>query len=262
MLRIRTVEMPVPASPKGALEAFLDAASAGSQPDVVILPELFAMGYVLDKLKKLAVTEESMLASAAPAFARAHRCWLIAGTWPMKTESGLKNTLLVFNPEGKLIHRNEKAHLFRQMGEETVFAPGTPSGPFDLDGTRAGSVICYDLRFPELSRNLTLAGAGVVFVPAQWPEARRDLFRSLLRARSAEAQVFYVGCNIGGTHLGVKFGGGGGVAHPSGSLLDPVETRGEVRDYIIDPADIGRTRKKIDCLRDRRPEIYNQEGKR
>jgi omega-amidase len=262
MLRIRTVEMPVPKTPERALETFLDAASAGPNPDIVILPELFAMGYVLDRLPGLAVTADAMLGSPAAAFARERKCWLLAGTWPVMTGSGLRNTLFVFGPDGGLTHRTEKAHLFRQMGEETVFTPGTPSGLFDLGGVPAGSVICYDIRFPELSRNLTLAGAGIVFVPAQWPEARQDLFRCLLRARAAEAQVFYVGCNIGGEHLGVKFGGGGGVAHPSGSLLDPVEKRGDVTDYLVDPADVGRMRKKLDCLRDRRPEVYNQEGKR
>jgi predicted amidohydrolase len=262
MLRIRTVELPVPKSPEGALEAFLDAASAGPRPDVVVLPELFSTGYVLERLPALAVTEDGMRESLAPRFSREYGCWLFAGTWPVMTESGLKNTLFVFDPDGNLAHRTEKAHLFRQMGEDSVFAPGTPSGVFDLGGTPAGSVVCYDLRFPELSRRLTLAGARIVFVPAQWPEARQDLFRCLLRARSAEAQVFFVGCNIGGEHLGVRFGGGGGVAHPSGDLVKPEETRDGVKDYIIDPADVGRMRQKVDCLRDRRPEVYSQEGKR
>jgi len=262
MLRIRIVELPVPPEPAGALDSFLEAGGSGPAVDVVVLPELFATGYVLDRLADIAVTAGEMQNSSAPRFARDHGCWLLAGTWPVITPSGLRNTLFAFAPDGSLVHRNEKVHLFRQMGEEKAFTPGTPSGLFDLGGVEAGSVICYDLRFPELSRRLTLAGASIVFVPAQWPEARQDLFRCLLRARSAEAQVFFVGSNIGGEHLGVRFGGGGGVSHPSGALVEPAGTGRGTSDFIIDPADVGRMRQKLDCLRDRRPETYSMEGKR
>ncbi len=76
-----------------------------------------------------------------------------------------------------------------------MFTPGMPSGVFDLDGVTVGASVCYDLRFPELFRRLALMGAELILVPAQWPEARQDLFRSFLRARAGEAQIFVAGCN-------------------------------------------------------------------
>jgi predicted amidohydrolase len=255
-MRVRTIELPVPPDPPGALEVFLEAASVAPVADVTVFPELCTTGYVLDQLPSLALEEGSLAALPASGFCRANSCWLIAGTHPVRSGRGIVNRLAVFAPDGSLAHTTDKVHLFRQMGEDSVFMPGYPAGPFDLGGTRAGAIVCYDLRFPELSRRLTLAGARIVFAPAQWPESRQDLFRCLIRARSAEAQVFFVGCNIGGSHLGVNFGGGGGVAHPSGALLEPLSVAEGVNEYSIDPGDVDIMRKKIDCLRDRLPDRY------
>ncbi len=261
-LRVRLVEMPVPEKPAGALASFLGAASAGPHADVVVLPELFAMGYVLDRLRSMALPFSDCILPEASAFALEHGFWLFAGTHPVSTPEGLFNMLCVYGPDGRQVWTTTKVHLFRHMGEDTVFTPGMPSRPFDMGGVRAGSVICYDIRFPELSRLFTLAGAEIVFVPSQWPEPRQGVLRSLLRARAAEAQVFFVGCNIGGEHQGVRFGGGGGVANPGGYLLDPVRSDGTVSDYLIETDEIAAMRRKIDCLRDRRPEAYSPEGMR
>ncbi len=99
-------------------------------------------------------------------------------------------------------------------------------------------------------------GAEILFVPAQWPSGRLELFRSLLRARSAEAQIFTVGCNLGGEHLGVMFGGSGGVVHPGGKMIKGREVIEGVSDFEIDLTDVEEIRSHINCLDDRRPEEY------
>ncbi|MBN1433389.1 hypothetical protein JW921_01425, partial [Candidatus Fermentibacterales bacterium] len=213
-------------------------------------------GYVLDRLAALAVREGDLTDYPLFLTASANRMWLVGGSLPVMTGAGLVNRLPVWNREGELVHWTEKVHLFRQMHEDSAFIPGTPSGIFRLEEFEAAAALCYDLRFPEVFRRLVLMGAELIFVPAQWPARRAGLFRSLLRARAAEAQVFVVGCNLGGEHLGVEFGGGGGVALPTGDLLDGTAVSEGVTDFEIDRSLIADTRESIDCLSDRRPDAY------
>jgi len=255
-LILRLVETPVPPSPAEAEEIALEAASIRPLPDVFVLPELFTTGYALDSLPGLASREGEPILPLTRAFCAREGIWAVAGTLPVLTERGIVNRLHVISPDGSIAHTTEKVHLFRQMGEDGVFTPGSPAGVFRTPWMAAGAAVCYDIRFPELFRALTLGGARIVFVPAEWPKSRIELFRCLLRARSAEAQVFTAGCNVGGEHQGVVFGGGGGVAAPSGALLQGRDAAAWTTDYDIDPEDVPRMRRKIDCLSDRRPEVY------
>jgi omega-amidase len=260
---LRLVELAISGSPDECMDRFLGAAVLDPIPDIVVFPELFTTGYVLDAIPELALDEDALPQLPPAALAGEKGIWIVAGTLPVRTPRGVVNRMVIYGPKGDVRYMTEKVHLFRQMGEDRSFVPGTCGGTFDLDGTLAGGIVCYDLRFPELTRRLTLRGARIVFVPAQWPSGRKQLFRSLLRARSAEAQTFTVGCNIGGEHLGVLFDGGGGVAHPGGRMVKGNEVTDGVSDFEIDLADVDRMRNKIDCLRDRRPIEYgdlNSEG--
>lgn len=253
---LRLVELDIKGSPEESMERFLEAAVIEPLPHTVVLPELFTTGYVLDRIPELAVAPDT-LASIPPAVVAAERgIWIVAGTLPVSTPWGVVNMMTVFDPQGRLAYTTEKVHLFRQMGEDEAFVPGSSGGVFRYGPVVAGGVVCYDLRFPELSRRLTLSGAEIIFVPAQWPSGRRELFRSLLRARSAEAQVFTVGCNLGGEHLGVRFGGGGGVAHPGGKMVRGAVVEEGVTDFKIELEDVAAMRSRMNCLEDRRPEEY------
>jgi omega-amidase len=109
------------------------------------------------------------------------------------------NSSLVFS-RGKPVYRYDKIHLFRPTGDVRYFSPGRQAGTFSLGARgsrrrRAAVILCYDLRFPELARALALQGAEILFVPARWPAARDLAWRTLLRARAIENQLFVVGCN-------------------------------------------------------------------
>ncbi|MFO7948917.1 MAG: nitrilase-related carbon-nitrogen hydrolase [Candidatus Fermentibacteraceae bacterium] len=255
-MRIRTVEHPIDRGPDEILGRYLESAVLEPVPDACVFPELFTVGYVLDQLPELALDPGEPEELPFPSLAAEYGMWLIPGTFPVRTEAGIVNRLHVYSPRGDLAHTTEKVHLFGQMGEDRVFGGGRPGGTFDMDGVTAGAIVCYDLRFPELARSLALDGCRIMFVPAQWPASRRGLFRCLLRARSAESQTFTVGCNLGGSHLGVDFCGGGAVARPSGELLDSEEVEEGVRDYLVDPSEVEEMRRKLSCIEDRRPDTY------
>jgi omega-amidase len=255
-LNIRLAEIPIQRSWGASMNLGLRAAEIKPVPDVLILPELFTIGFVLNRIAESAITEEQLATLPLAAAARENGTWIVGGSFPVKTSRGIVNMLPVYDPEGKLVHTTEKTHLFRYMGENTVFTPGNPAGVFNLKGIPAGASVCYDLRFPELFRRHVLKGAEILLLPAQWPQSRIELFRSLLVARSAEAQVFTVGCNLGGDHLGVSFKGGGGVSHPSGKLLEGSPIDEYTRDFKIERIDVTSIREKINCIEDRRPEVY------
>ncbi|MEW6512195.1 MAG: nitrilase-related carbon-nitrogen hydrolase [Bacteroidota bacterium] len=118
------------------------------------------------------------------------------------------NTSLVFR-KGRLVYRYDKIHLFRPTGDHKYFSPGKTFGVFRAESSsgrvRCGVIICYDLRFPELTRSLALQGMQVLFVPARWPAVRDEAWQSLLKARAIENQVFVVGCNAEGEEGGASY---------------------------------------------------------
>ncbi len=255
-LVVRTCELPIRGSWDDCMERAVKACSIAPLPDVSLLPELFTIGFVMDRIEGAALAPSDL--SGLPLALAARECgtWVLGGSFPVRTTRGIVNTMPVFSPSGSLVHIVEKIHLFRNMHEDAAFTGGLPTGVFDLQGIEAGAAVCYDLRFPEVFRDLALGGARIIFVAAQWPLQRRRVFRCLLQARASEAQVFTVGCNLGGDHLGSKFRGGGGVCAPSGDFLKGGRVAPGVTDYELDMGLVELERKRIDCLSDRRPEVY------
>jgi predicted amidohydrolase len=260
LMIIRMAELPVSGDWNCCIERAVSAVKLAPVPDIFVLPELFSIGFVLSRIVKSSITVDELKQSPLARAASDTGVSIVGGTFPVKKGKKIVNMLPVWNSEGNLIHTAEKVHLFRNMGEDTVFTGGTPSGTFPIKGVTAGASVCYDLRFPELFRLHTLNGARIVFLPAQWPEPRLELFRSFLRARAGEAQVFFVGCNLGGDHLGVRFRGGGGISSPAGRLLPWADIDEYVRDYEVDMDEVDRVRSRISCLEDRRPEVYGAEA--
>ena len=128
--------------------------------------------------------------------------------------------------------------------------------PVVLDGVACGASICYDLRFPELYRRLALKGAKVIFVPAEWPEARGDVWRLLLQARAVENQTYICGVNCVGTFKDDTFYGHSMIVAPNGKILVEGGSEEEILRGEIDLGLIENLRKKLNALDDVRPEIF------
>jgi predicted amidohydrolase len=157
---------------------------------------------------------------------RSTNSYLIAGSLYVDG----RNSSLVFH-RGRLVHRYDKMHLFRHTGDDRYFIPGKRARTFLIHRNsiriRAGIVICYDLRFPELVRTMALQGMDVLFVPARWPVIRDDSWRTLLKARAIENQIFVVGCNARGPEGGYSYAFG-----PTGDEL--YSSRKRRRESVIE----------------------------
>jgi predicted amidohydrolase len=149
-----------------------------------------------------------------------------------------------------------KLHLFSLLGEDRAFDSGDRWLLADTSLGKVGVIICYDLRFPELSRRLALEGADVICVPAQWPKPRQEHWRTLLRARAIENQLFVVACNTCGLIGKLDFFGMSMIIGPKGEVLaEAGEAAGEIGAHL-DLQSMADWRAQIPCFNDRRPALY------
>jgi predicted amidohydrolase len=173
--------------------------------ELAVLPENFAFIGAHER-DKFAVAEVVDAARPGPilgallATARETGMWIVGGGMPEASgrEGFVHNTCLVVRPDGSLAARYRKIHLFdvdipggAQFKESGTVAPGDEPVVVDTPWGKLGLSICYDVRFPELYRRLTAAGARVVVVPAAFTlHTGKDHWHALLRARAIENQVW------------------------------------------------------------------------
>ncbi len=224
--------------------------------DLLVLPEVWTTGYSLGHLSHDAEDgEASPVIAALQQIAAQHECAIIAGSVPMRRDGKIYNTSVAIDKQGSIISLYDKVHLFGLFNEEKFFAPGNNFKAYTLDDICCGSTICYDLRFPELYRHLALQGAQIIFCPAEWPEARGDIWRLLAQARAAENHLFLLAVNCAGSFKDAPFYGHSMVVAPSGKILAEAGMDEEIISCEINLADIASVRARINALADVRKEL-------
>ena len=238
-----------------ALELVRNAAAAGA--DTVLLPETFNIGFFpRENLAELADRDGEIVKMAFGALAAELHINLAAGSVVTNRDGQVYNTSYVFDRAGTCVASYDKTHLFTPMGEHEYFTPGDHLCTFTLDGVKCGLIICYDLRFPELTRSLALQDIELLFVPAEWPGIRREHWQTLNRARAIENQIFLACCNGCGTAGETVYGGSSAIYDPWGTILAEAGEHEEVITADCDFAVKEQIRNSIHVFRDRRPEIY------
>lgn len=236
-----------------AAKAALDQAGA-SESDLVILPEMWLTGYAYRTLDELAKrTPESL--ERVGALAKKNG-FFVVGSWAEHADDGhIYNTACVVGPDGRVRARYRKVHLFGPMNEDRHFVRGRAVTVVDLEIGTIGLALCYDLRFPELSRKLALAGAELLLYPSQWPQIRHGHFHTLLAARAIENQVFTAGVNRAGRSAAVQFGGGSTVIGPRGDVLAQLGEEESCAEVDIDLDQVAAARETITYLAGRVREV-------
>lgn len=260
-LRIALVQMNIVAGdPEANFAKMLDnlekAATATPKPDLIVLPEMWNTGYALDRIQSLADKDGERTKTAISAFCRKHGVSVHAGSIARSNGSGVTNTTYIFDAQGEEIGQYSKIHLFQLMNEHLHLEAGEQPGRFELGGVAAGTMICYDIRFPELARKLALEGAKILFVPAEWPHPRLHHWRTLLQARAIENQMYVVSCNTVGESGGSTFFGHSMVIDPWGEVLAEAEEQETIVYADIDLALVDEVRGRIPVFADRRPTLY------
>ena len=226
-------------------------------PDVIVLPETWNTGFFpRENLADLADRDCAMVTERIGSLAKKYRVNLVAGSVANVRKGQVYNTACVFDRQGRRIARYDKTHLFSPMGEDGYFTKGDRLCRFSLDGVPCGLIICYDLRFPELTRALALAGMDVLFAVSQWPEVRIPHLQTLCAARAIENQCFVINCNGCGAAGDTRFGGHSAVYDPLGSILAQAGSGEEILTAACDLLTLPALRSAIPVFHDRRPELY------
>ena len=232
-------------------EALKRASDQGA--NLAVLPEMWSSGFAYKTLNELALRTAGIVEELL-ALSRELRL-VIVGSMPEPNGDKVFNTVFLAD-NGTLAGVYRKIHLFSLLGEDRAFSGGDRWLLAETSVGRIGVIICYDLRFPELSRRLAVEGAQVICVPAQWPKPREEHWRTLIRARAIENQLFMVACNACGPIGKLDFFGMSMIVDPKGNVLaEAGEGEGEVV-AVLDMQAMADWRAQIPCFNDRRPDLY------
>lgn len=226
-------------------------------PDVIVLPESWDISFLpRSATEALYAGSYERTLREMGALAKKFHVNIVAGSVTHQLEGKLYNTCCVFDRQGALIASYDKTHLFSHAGEDKRYQKGDRLCRFTLDGVRCGVIICYDLRFPELTRSMCLEGMDVLFVVAQWPKARTGMMQGLTAARAMENQMFAVCCDACGTAGPKVCGGDSIIVDPMGKVLAVGGDEETILTAELELSQLETIRNSIPVFRDRRPELY------
>lgn len=187
----------VDANLRTAVRLIGEAADGGAT--LVVLPENGLMLGSNVEMREAALSEDAAPVRELRRVAADRGVVVVLGGMKNRTDDGIFNSALVIDRDGSVAGRYDKLHLFdatidgRSFEASTVERPGSGPVLLDVDGVRVGLTICYDVRFPELARELAAAGAQVLLVPAAFVQSTgRAHWHTLLRARAIENLAYVV----------------------------------------------------------------------
>jgi predicted amidohydrolase len=227
---------------------------AGQGIQIMVLPEMWSTGFVNQDLDRLSETTPGVLDVISRLAKEAKT--IIIGSLPEKVEKKIFNTAYLVDSKGTISATYQKIHLFSCTGEDRWFHGGRRGVVCPTSVGPVGFLICYDLRFPELCRSLTLQGAKILVVMAQWPAARATHWKTFLAARAIENQVFVLAANRCGQDHHLIYAGHSRIVSPSGEILARAGKRTTSIAAALNFSRLDQFRATIPCLKERVPEAY------
>ncbi len=227
--------------------------------DVIIFPEMFMILPSRDQhFADIVRKEQNTFLRTLMEISRDFKITTIAGIWESPEASNrVFNIAITINTEGKIISKYKKLHLFDALNvKESDFTVSGNNLPqlVTIKGIRMGTIICYDLRFPELVRTIVHSGCEVVVVIAAWYSGimKEDHWLTLLKARAIENTVYVIGCNT----CGKSFSGRSAAFDPFGVCIGSTGEEEALLIIEISKNRIERVREKLPVLRHLRRDIY------
>ena len=233
-------------------------AAMAEKPDVLVLPETWNTGFFpRENLTGLCDQDGERVKAEIGTLAKKYRANIVAGSVSNVRDGNVYNTAMVFDRNGSCIASYDKTHLFTPMGENDYYTPGDHLCRFVLDDVKCGIIICYDVRFPELTRSLAVEGLDMLFVVSQWPKVRTFHLHTLIAARAIENQMFVVCCNSCGTASETVYGGNSAIIDPWGQTIASAGDKETILAGDCDLSMLTDIRNTIPVFRDRKTNLYN-----
>jgi len=244
-------------------------AAAAANCQVAILPEMFNCPYQTELFSQFAehYPQGDTLSMLSQTAAEA-KIVVVGGSVPERDEHNkIYNTSFIFDTNGSLLARHRKIHLFDvdiQGGtvfkESSILSAGQNMTVVNITGLTLGVAICYDIRFPELSRLMTLAGAELLIFPAAfgWTTGPAH-WELLMRSRAVDNQVFVVGA-APATTPGAQYQAYGHsmIVDPWGHVLAMAGSEETMMTVDIDMNKMNMVRQQLPLLKHRRPDVYQK----
>ena len=267
-IKIAAIQMPTVADKmenvrtvKAYLEKIWD-----ENPDFVILPEMFCCPYQTENFPIYAEKEGGPVWQQLSAYAKQYGVYLIGGSMPEKdAEGNVYNTCYVFDREGKQIGKHRKVHLFdidikggQTFKESDTLTAGDSDTVFDTEFGKMGVMLCFDIRFPELSRMMVNDGARIVFVPAAFNMTTGPAHWELsFRTRALDNQIYMVGCAPArDVSVGYISWGHSIVTDPWGRVTGMLDENEGILLAELDMDYEEQVREELPLLKSRRKDIY------
>lgn len=226
---------------------------------LVLFPEMSDTGYEMDTIVRTASSwEDSQFLTTLQDAAKKHSIYVVSGL-SERVKDDVFNAVAAVDPSGKVIGHYRKIHLFTgaPVHEERYLKPGSNPTTFKVDDVLCGVMVCYDLRFPELSRLYAVNNVDLLLIASAFPFPRLNHWKTLVTARAIENQFFVAASNRVGQDGLVTFCGSSQILDPFGTTLSSCSEVGE--GLIISEVSserISEIRSAFNSLRDRRPELY------
>ena len=233
----------------------LEGHKSSESIEFIMLPELFAIGFRHEDYASCGPGVPGPTSDFLQTLAEEHSTYVLASAIE-KEDSQYYNTLIFVNSSGKILGHYRKIHPFQE--EKDVFKAGEKIALFSVHGMKVGVQICYDVRFPEVTRKLALEGAELVLMPAAFPDPRSEHWNTLVRARAVENQFYFAAVNrIGYAFDGKTFFGHSQIVDPWGVVLNRPNSEERVITNTGDTSSIEAVRSQITCFADRSPTGYD-----
>lgn len=235
-------------------------------PDFVILPEMFCCPYQTENFPIYAEKEGGPVWQQLSGYAKQYGIYLIGGSMPEKdAEGNVYNTSYIFDREGKQIGKHRKVHLFdidvkggQTFKESDTLTAGDSDTVFDTEFGKIGVMLCFDIRFPELSRMMVNDGAKVIFVLAAFNMTTGPAHWELsFRTRALDNQIYMVGCAPArDVSAGYISWGHSIVTDPWGRVIDMLDEKKGILLAELDMDYEEQVREELPLLKSRRKDIY------
>jgi omega-amidase len=240
--------------------------SAGNKSDLIILPEMFNCPYDSQKFKEYAEEKDtSKTLKAISDAAKELNQYIIAGSIPELDNNKLYNSSFVFNGNGEIIGSHRKIHLFDidiagkiTFKESETLSAGNQITVIDTEFCKIGIAICYDMRFPELLRIMTIKGAELIVIPGAFNMTTGPAhWKTLIRARAIDNQVYVAAASpASNEELSYVAYGNSMVTDPWGEVLVRAGQNEEIIYANIDLSKVREVRDELPVLKNRREDIY------
>lgn len=234
----------------------------GETFDLIVFPELFAVGWHPESFVENAeTTENSPTLALLKETAKKFNSNVIGGSYVLKEKDGtLRNACPFINRHGEVLAHYYKMHLFSHFvyNEGKNLTSGEQGLVVNSDIGKIGISICYDIRFPELFRAYAFQGADLLVEVAAWPKYRQNHWETLSKARAIENQSFMIAVSQSGHIMDEEWNlGHSMVVAPYGEVVCETGFDSCTQIVEIDLDEARKLKKEFTILKDRKPLPYS-----